>query len=351
MVSRTVASSDDTRLLTLRLLDDLFGGQGGAAIGARLWDGTLWPDDRPRRTTLVLKSPGSLRAMLLPGTELGLAEAYLYDDFDIEGEMEPIFALADGLAERTLGWQKKLSVGRELLKLPRREACRTGRGPARSSGKMHTLERDRKSVTYHYDVSNDFFGLWLDRRMVYSCAYFQAEDEALDAAQEQKLDLICRKLRLKAGQRLLDIGCGWGALVIHAARHYGVDATGITLSRPQAELASKRIAAEGLQDRCRVEVRDYRQMDEGEGFDALASIGMFEHVGAALLPEYFEKAFSLLKPGGVFLNHGIASSAMDPPPKGPTFTEIYVFPDGELVPIHVTVRAAEEAGFEVRGTL
>ena len=348
MVSRTVALSDDTKRLTLRLLDDLFGGQGGAAVGARLWDGTLWPDERARRATLVFKHPGALRAMLLPGTELGLAEAFLYDDFDVEGEMESVFALADGLAERTQGWRRKLSIGQELLKLPRREAPRTGRGPAKASGKIHTLERDRRSVTYHYDVSNDFFGLWLDRRMVYSCAYFHAETEELDAAQEHKLDLICRKLRLKAGQRLLDIGCGWGALVIHAARHYGVDATGITLSRPQAELANERIAAEGLQERCRVKVLDYREVEEGQGFDALASIGMFEHVGSALLPPYFEKALRLLKPGGVFLNHGIASRATDKPVKGPTFTDLYVFPDGELVPIHVTLRAAEEAGFEVR---
>ncbi len=348
MVSRTVALSDDTKRLTLRLLDDLFGGQGGEAVGARLWDGTLWPDERARRATLVFKHPGALRAMLLPGTELGLAEAFLYDDFDVEGEMESVFALADGLAERTQGWRRKLSIGQELLKLPRREAPRTGRGPAKASGKIHTLERDRRSVTYHYDVSNDFFGLWLDRRMVYSCAYFHAETEELDAAQEHKLDLICRKLRLKAGQRLLDIGCGWGALVIHAARHYGVDATGITLSRPQAELANERIAAEGLQERCRVKVLDYREVEEGQGFDALASIGMFEHVGSALLPPYFEKALRLLKPGGVFLNHGIASRATDKPVKGPTFTDLYVFPDGELVPIHVTLRAAEEAGFEVR---
>jgi len=348
MVSHTVALSDDTKRLTLRLLDDLFGGQGEETVGARLWDGTLWPDERPHRATLVLNHPGALRAMLLPGTELGLAEAFLYDDFDVEGEMESVFALADGLAARTQGWRRKLSIGQELLNLPRREAPRTGRGPAKASGKIHTLERDRKSVTYHYDVSNDFFALWLDRRMVYSCAYFQAETEELDAAQEHKLDLICRKLRLKAGQRLLDIGCGWGALVMHAARHYGVDATGITLSRPQAELAKERIAAEGLQERCRVKVLDYREVEEGQGFDALASIGMFEHVGSALLPSYFEKALRLLKPGGVFLNHGIASRATDKPVKGPTFTDLYVFPDGELVPIHVTLRAAEEAGFEVR---
>ncbi len=348
-MTRTAEHSlEEARAFTLHLLDDLFGGQGEGAIGARLWDGTLWPDGRPRPATVVLKHPGALRAMLLPGTELGLAEAFLYDDFDVEGEVESVFALADGLAERTQGWRRKLSIGQDLLKLPRREASRTGRGPARASGKIHTLERDRQSVTYHYDVSNQFFGLWLDRRMVYSSAYFHAENEALDTAQERKLDLVCRKLRLRPGQRLLDIGCGWGALALHAARHYGVDATGITLSRPQADLANERVAAEGLQARCRVKVLDYREMEEGEGFDALASIGMFEHVGSALLPSYFEKAFRLLKPGGVFLNHGIASRAKDKPVRGASFTDGYVFPDGELAPIHVTLRAAEEADFEVR---
>jgi cyclopropane-fatty-acyl-phospholipid synthase len=184
--------------------------------------------------------------------------------------------------------------------------------------------------------------------MVYSCAYFQSEDEDLDPAQERKLDYLCRKLRLKAGQKLLDLGCGWGGLVMHAARAYGVDATGITLSQPQADLANERIHAEGLDDRCRVLVRDYRQMQEHEAYDALVSVGMFEHVGAVKLPRYFAQAWALLKPGGAFMNHGIAMRGSDKPVKGKSFSNTYVFPDGELVPIHTTLRAAEKAGFEVR---
>jgi cyclopropane-fatty-acyl-phospholipid synthase len=192
--------------------------------------------------------------------------------------------------------------------------------------------------------------------MVYSCAYFHAPDEELDTAQECKLDYICRKLRLCPGQRLLDIGCGWGGLVIHATERYGVDATGITLSRPQAELANQRIAEAGLAGCCCVRVQDYREIDEPGVYDALVSVGMFEHVGAALLPAYFAQAWRLLRPGGVFLNHGIASRATlawppgqaDKPQRGPTFSDTYVFPDGELVPINVTLHAAEEAGFEVR---
>jgi len=335
--------------LTRSLLREILNDDAAQDIQVRLWDGTCWPDDAPHKATLVLNHPGALRSMLLPSTEVGLAEAYLYDDVDVEGNLESVFVLADTLAEATAGWRKKLAAARDLMRLPPgKNRVITGRGPARLSGKVHTLERDRRTVTYHYDVSNDFYSFWLDGRMVYSCAYFQAPEEDLDTAQERKLDLICRKLRLKPGQRLLDVGCGWGSLVIYAARHYGADATGITLSRPQADLANERIAAAGLADRCRVKVLDYREMEDEGGFDALASIGMFEHVGAALLPIYFEKAFHLLKPGGVFLNHGIASRATDKPVHGPTFTDRYVFPDGELVPIHVTLRAAEEANFEVR---
>ncbi|MGQ9767688.1 MAG: class I SAM-dependent methyltransferase [Anaerolineae bacterium] len=342
-------TSEQAAELTRRLLDGLFIGEAAQRVGVRLWDGTPWPDDAPRPATLVLNHPGALRAMLLPGHELGLAEAYLYDDFDIVGDIEAVFGLADALAAATAGWRKKLVTARDLLRLPAGPDHPTGRrGPARLTGKRHSVERDRAAVTYHYDVSNDFFALWLDRRMVYSCAYFQTTDDDLDSAQARKLDYICRKLRLKPGQRLLDIGCGWGGLAIHAAQHYSVDVTGITLSGPQVALANERIAAAGLADRARVQARDYRELDDPEGYDALVSVGMFEHVGAAVLPEYFARAWRLLKPGGVFLNHGIASRATDKPLHGPSFSDTYVFPDGELVPINVTLAAAEEAGFEVR---
>jgi len=335
--------------LTLRLLDKLLTGNAAREVGVRLWDGTRWPDDAQRPATLVLKHPGALRAMLLPGTEVGLGEAYLYDDFDIEGDIESVIGLADALAETTAGWRKKIYVGSDLARLPTGERQRqTRRGPARLSRQKHSVQRDRQAVTYHYDVSNDFYALWLDQRMVYSCAYFHSADDDLDTAQEQKLGYICRKLRLKPGQRLLDIGCGWGGLLMHAVQHYGVEATGITLSRPQAELSNQRIAAANLSDHCRVEVRDYRQVSEPEGYDALVSVGMFEHVGTALLPSYFAQAWQLLKPGGVFLNHGIASRATDKPQSGLTFSNTYVFPDGELTPINVTLHAAEESGFEVR---
>jgi len=344
---RTAQTSDACRV-TRELLAELFGSDPPRTVGVRLCDGTRWPDDAPRRATLVLRHPGSLRAMFLPGTELGLGEAYLYDDFDIEGETESVFDLADALTKALVTKRKTARLARDLLRLPPGADHQRGRrGPARLTGRRHSRERDRQAVTFHYDVSNDFFALWLDRRMVYSCAYFHTADEDLDIAQERKLDYLCRKLRLQPGQRLLDLGCGWGGLVMFAAERYGVDATGITLSEPQANLAQERIAAAGLSDRCRVRVQDYREVDDPDGYEALVSVGMFEHVGAKLLPAYFAQAFRLLRPGGVFLNHGIARRADEERP-GPTFSGAYVFPDGELTPLNVALAAAEESGFEVR---
>ncbi|WP_322506791.1 class I SAM-dependent methyltransferase, partial [Anaerolinea sp.] len=254
MGALTVREEVHARELTLSLLERLFPSNQFKGIGFRLWDGTRYPSESPSpTTTIVLNHPGALRAMLLPGTEVGLVEAYLYNDFDIEGNIEAVFPLGEALAERTNGWQKKLDIARELMRLPNQQNPRISkRGAARLSGKPHSLERDRQAVRYHYDVSNDFYSLFLGKRMVYSCAYFESPDEDLDTAQERKLDYICRKLRLKPGQKLLDLGCGWGGLVIYAAERYGVDVTGITLSEPQASLAQQRIAEAGLQAHARV---------------------------------------------------------------------------------------------------
>jgi cyclopropane-fatty-acyl-phospholipid synthase len=336
--------------VSLRLLDELIGRQDGGMVGVRLWDGTRWPDDRPRAATLVLRHPGALRAMFRAGSELALSEAYLYDDFDIEGDILSVHGLADALAKRAYRWTRKVAVFIDLGRLPkvRRRPQAVARGPAHLSGRLHSVERDREAIRYHYDVSNDFYRLFLDSRMVYSCGYFADAAVDLESAQIAKLDLICRKLRLKPGQRLLDIGCGWGGLVMYAAREYGVDATGITLSRPQVELANERIGAVGLAKTCRVLPLDYREVAEDRPWDALVSVGMFEHVGGGMLGTYFRKAARLLARGGVFLNHGIASRVTDPFDLGPSFSNSYVFPDGETLPIHVTLRAAEEAGFEVR---
>lgn len=349
------SSSSTPAAITRELLQALFG-QATPSFNVRLWDGTFGPDDAPRQATLVLNHPGALRAMFLPGDEVALGEAYLYNDFDVEGNLETVFGAAERLALSPPSWPQRLRLLRQLRLLPdesRREAALRGlandaRGRAKVRGRRHSIARDRQAISYHYDVSNDFYRLWLDPLMIYSCAYFRSEDEDLNPAQERKLDYLCRKLRLRPGQKLLDIGCGWGGLVMHAARAYGVDATGITLSQPQVDLANERIRAAGLDNRCRVLLCDYRQMEGREAYDALVSVGMFEHVGAAKLPGYFARAWALLKPGGVFMNHGIAMRGSDKPRKGRSFSNTYVFPDGELVPIHVTLQAAEKAGFEVR---
>ncbi len=313
----------------------------------RLWDGTTCGTERQPRFTLVLKHPGALRAMFLSPSELALGEAYIDDDYDIEGDIEAAFDLADYLLGQERSPWQSLDLTAWLQRLPGSDFPRTGLHPAGFRGSVHSKDRDRQAVRHHYDLPAEFYALWLDRRMVYSCAYFAKPEEDLDAAQVRKLDYICRKLRLRPGERLLDIGCGWGGLIMHAAAHYGVEAVGITLSVPQAELARKRLHESELNNRCRVEVCDYRDLESNQQYDKIVSVGMFEHVGEELLSEYFRRACSLLRPGGVFLNHGIAYSA-NYHRRGPSFTDRYVFPDAELVPISTSLRAAELSGFEVR---
>ena len=335
--------------ITLNILEEFLSLDADSGVGVRLWDGSLWPDEGPRATTIVLNHPASLRSMLVSLSEVGLAEAYLYDDFDVEGDIDRIYALSESLITASTSVQKKLKLGLALRRLPEVEKrIYSGRGPAELVGEMHSIDRDKAAISYHYDVSNDFYALWLGRNMIYSSAYFDDPMEDLDSAQLRKMDYICRKLRLKPGQHLLDIGCGWGGLVKYAAENYGVGVKGITLSKPQSVLANEQLLAAGLDDKARVVVQDYREMDVSEGFDALVSIGMLEHVGVDNMDAYFQKAFEMLRPGGVFLNHAIASNATKKARSEPTFTQRYVFPDGELAPINAYLRAAENVGFEVR---
>ncbi|MBF6591446.1 MAG: class I SAM-dependent methyltransferase, partial [Ktedonobacterales bacterium] len=227
------------------------------------------------------------------------------------------------------------------------------------AGGQHSRTRDAAAIRYHYDVGNHFYSLWLDARMVYSCAYFPTGTETLEDAQTAKLEYLCRKLRLRPGERLLDIGCGWGGLMLYAAQRYGVQVLGVTLSEAQATLARNRIVSAGLGDRCRVELRDYRDLNECEPFDKVVSVGMFEHVGRSQLPAYFATAYRLLRPGGLFLNHGIASAYPQPSRlrqrlvarwllREGAFIQRYVFPDGELIPPSEAIHYGEAAGFETR---
>ena len=346
------------------VLEALFGPPRERPFDVRFWDGaTDHGMDPSPRFTLVLNRPAALRRMLLPPSEVSLVESYISGDIDIDGSMEAGAALLPLIRGRLHSAGAIAHLASLVLKLPGKadDDLADARFPehARKLGPRHTPVRDAAAVRFHYDVGNDFYKLWLDKRMVYSCAYFRSADDTLDTAQEAKLDLICRKLRLQAGERFLDIGCGWGGLIMHAAEHYGVDATGITLSENQAQLARERIKKAGLSDRCRVDIRDYRTLSADDGYDKIASVGMIEHVGLSHLPVYFESAYRALKAGGLFLNHGIVSLEAARPKtiggkmwdlvwKTGVFIDTYVFPDGRLTAAADVISAAELSGFEVR---
>lgn len=347
MAETARSSQEPGALRALCLLQYLLGDFHPRNFATQLWDGTQWEPETGQfcRFTWRINDPGWLRTFIGSASEVSLGEAYVRGDFDIDGGIEAIFPLATYLINREWTTKEKLHLGSLLLTLPHRNSQIHG---VDLYGQPHSRQRDRQAVSYHYDVSNDFYQLWLDPKMVYSSAYFSTPNCSLEDAQIEKLDYICRKLRLKAGERLLDIGCGWGALLIHAAREYGVRASGITLSTQQLQFARQWIDREGLSGQCDVRLLDYRDVDDPGGFDKLVSVGMVEHVGEAKLPEYFRRAFQLLRLGGLFLICGIGRAGNRPAPERSTFTDAYVFPDGELVPINTTLHAAEGAGFEVR---
>ena len=304
---------------------------GGLPLTIVLPDGAQMDFGDAPELTLTVRDPAVLSgfSQLTLG---GLAEAYVEGRIDVDGDVAEAIRVASKLVEVT---------GASV-------AARPDLAPA-----AHEPHADRADISHHYDVGNGFYRLWLDEQMVYSCAYFETGAEDIDAAQRAKLDHICRKLRLASGERFLDIGCGWGALILHAAQHYGVHAVGITLSEQQALLARERIAAAGLQDRVEVLRLDYRDLPQqfGEGtFDKVASIGMFEHVGLRNLPVYFATAARMLRDRGLMLNHGITSADVESRPIGSgagDFIDRHVFPNGELPHLGIAVREMSAAGFEI----
>ena len=301
--------------------------ESGLPLAVRLWNGASAGAPRPQ-VTITVRHPLALATLGYP-TAGGLAARYVEEQIDVDGPIREVVGLATALAGPTDGES-----------LPARRLARWVR---------HTRGFDSKAVRSHYDVGDDFFGLWLDPRRVYSCAYYRRADDTLEIAQEQKLDHICRKLRLAAGERFLDIGCGWGALAIWAAERYGAQALGITLSRNQHDYAQARIRELGLEGRCEVRLLDYRDVPEEPSFDKIASVGMFEHVGRGNLEPYFGKIARLLRPGGLMLNHGITLGALRQRELGSgigEFIDRYVFPGGELAHISVVMEAISSQGLE-----
>jgi len=307
------------------------------------WDGARLPSTNGRGPTFHLRSPVAVAHALRAPGQLGLGRAYVSGALEVD-DLDGVMHLLDG-------WRPPPtdSRTRARLALAALRACGPMRPPKPPAaeialrGRRHASERDARAVRHHYDVSNDFFALFLDRSMTYSCGIFSRGAVSLEQAQNAKLELICSKLGLSGGERVLDVGCGWGSFAIHAAKQHGAGVVGITLSEPQAALARRRADEAGVGDRVEFRVLDYRELS-GERFDAIASIGMVEHVGEAQIDVYAERLADLLRPGGMLLNHGIARLRPHDPGPG-AFGERYVFPDAEPLHLSRVLHALERAGF------
>lgn len=328
-------------------------------LGTRLpvpiqwWDGSVSnPTEGSAR--ILVRSPRGLRRILYSPNQLGVVRAYVAGELDIEGDIFEILAARNVLATDDAPVRINLGI-RQILSgvyaLARVGALGAPLSPppeeVQLRGRKHSVGRDRKAISHHYDLSNAFYRLILGDTMTYSCAYFARREMSLDDAQRNKHDVVCRKLGLQPGMRLLDVGCGWGGLVLHAAQNYGVQAVGVTLSAAQHDLASKRIEAAGLADRVEIRVQDYREVDDGP-YDAIASVGMFEHVGSSKSEEYFRNLLGLLSAEGRFLNHAISAPVDRDAAKGSALILRYVFPDGELQEVGSVVTRMQALGFEVR---
>lgn len=332
--------------------------RAGHDLPVRLWDGTtLGPADRGYR--LRLTHPSSLRGVLLPPTDLQVGEAFLADLVDVEGSMVAAIAELSTIRD-DVGIGELLTVAWDVLHLPSPPDRPPVLERVRPGGDLHSLERDRTVVQHHYDVGVAFYRCFLDDRLVYSCAYFLDADEdrdvppdphgdALDRAQARKLDVVCRKLRLSRDTTLLDIGCGWGALAVHAAETHGARVLGVTLSEDQAMVAKERVERAGLDGRVEIRVQDYREVDGT--FDAVASIGMYEHVGSDQWATYHRTAYERTRPGGLFCHHHITTGqrreVRDLAKVRGSFVAEHVFPDGALGPTSRSVAEMQDAGFEV----
>ncbi|MEU3791776.1 class I SAM-dependent methyltransferase [Streptomyces fructofermentans] len=346
----------DAALRLKALMEQLLGAP--LPVRIRAWDGSeAGPPEAP---VLVVRNRRALRRLLWRPGELGLARAWVSGDLAVDGDLYAVLDMVAGLV-----WERGEDARTLRGALADREVRAAVRGLVRMAGPplppappreevrrrthLHTRRSDRRAISHHYDVGNDFYELVLGPSMVYSCAYWQSPGSTLEEAQGDKLELIARKLDLKPGTRLLDVGCGWGSMAIHAAREHGASVVGVTLSQEQAAYARKRVADEGLTDRVEIRVQDYRDVGDGP-YDAISSIGMAEHVGSERYLAYARALFALLRPGGRLLNHQIGRRPRrdESAYEIDEFIDAYVFPDGELAPVGRTVSQLETAGFEVR---
>ena len=315
-------------------------------IRVETWDGgTAGPEDAP--ATLIVRSPDALRRIVANRGELGFARAYVAGDLDIDGDIYAVLGLRDRLPDVRLRPSHLLDAAR-IVGLRGLRPLPPPPEEARLKGKRHSPARDAAAVSHHYDVGNEFYRRVLGPSLTYSCAVFEAEDSTLEQAQAAKHELVCRKLGLQRDDRLLDVGCGWGSMAMHAARHHGARVVGVTISERQVELAKQRVADEGLGDLVDIRLQDYRDVDDGP-FDAISSIGMFEHVGRSRTAEYFGRLRQLLRPQGRLLNHAISRApSAHTALSDRSFIGRYVFPDGELLDVGTTTQALEQVGFETR---
>lgn len=326
-----------------RIITTLLAGYQGP-VAVRLWDGSLFNSSKDTLCVLHFHHPGVLRALVLRRNLVTLAEAFIAGHVAVTGEFGSLFELESHFKNIKPDYRVCMKLFFDALRLTSlNKTCYQQNIKAGKSQQKNS----RKAIAHHYDVGNDFYRLWLGQNMVYSCAYFRNAEQSLDEAQSDKLDYLCRKLRLKSGQSLLDIGCGWGALALWAAQHYGVTVHGITLSEEQYALASDRVKKAGLENCVSIELKDYRDLPDEAVYDRVVSVGMFEHIGVKNFPQYFGKIKQILKPGGLFLNHGI--TIKDAQCKSPLkrFMNQYIFPDGELARISDVNDAMEKAGFEI----
>ncbi|MFZ0044158.1 MAG: cyclopropane-fatty-acyl-phospholipid synthase family protein [Solirubrobacteraceae bacterium] len=313
----------------------------------RFWDGSVVAATEPDAPTFSILSPQALAHVIRAPGELGLGRAYVLGLIDVD-DIEGALGVVDGFEPPSLSAGQIARLGGAVLR-----ACGLVRPPRRPSselrltGERHTIGRDRRAVSYHYDAGNEFFALFLDPSMTYSCAYFREGAETLADAQQAKLGLVCRKLGLQAGERVLDVGCGWGSFAIHAAQNYGVRVLGVTISEEQVKLGRRRVQEAGLSDLVELRLADYREL-AGEQFDAISSIGMVEHVGEERIDLYMRTLAGLLRPGGRLLNHGIAKLMdFDTKDEG-AFSERFVFPDGVPLPLSRIELAMERTGLVTR---